>query len=224
MAVPVKSEGNMNERVYTEDDVIRLREQIRPYLTEKRYAHTLAVEREADFLGQIYMPENVLKLRASALLHDITKMCVSEKQLQYCSEFGIIISDYDILSPKTLHSKTAAALIGRDFPEFDDCEITEGVRWHTTGRDGMSVFEAIIYLADYIEDTRTFPDCVELRRYFREALDSGEDKHVLLYRTMVKSFDMTIKNLLDDGKLICEDTVRARNYYVKLLLTSGKTV
>ncbi len=214
----------MDERVYTEDDVIRLREQIRPYLTEKRYAHTLAVEREAEYLGGIYLPEKITKLRIAALLHDITKMCVSEKQLQYCSEFGIMVDDYDILSPKTLHSKTAAALIARDFPEFDDGEITDGVRWHTTGRDGMSDFEAIIYLADYIEDSRTFPDCVELRRYFRDTLASGEDKYTLLYRTMIKSFDMTLRNLLDDGKLVCQDTVRARNYYVKLLVMPGKSV
>lgn len=211
-----------DERIYTEDDVIRLREQIRPYLTEKRYAHTLAVEREAEYLGNIYLPEKLIKLRIAALLHDITKMCVSEKQLQYCSEFGIIVDEYDILSPKTLHSKTAAALVGKDFPEFDEREIVDGVRWHTTGRDGMSDFEAIIYLADYIEDTRTFPDCVELRRYFRDALASGEDKHLLLYRTMIKSFDMTLSHLLDEGKLVCQDTVRARNYYVKLLIMSEK--
>lgn len=215
----MKSEIDMTERVYNEDDILLLRERIRPYLTEKRYSHTLAVEREAEYLGRIYLPEKTMKLRAAALLHDITKMSVSEKQLQYCSEFGIMVSDYDILSPKTLHSKTAAALIGRDFPEFDDGEITDGVRWHTTGRDGMSVFEAVIYLADYIEDTRTFADCVQLRSYFREALESGEDKYTVLYRTMVKSFDMTVKNLLEDGKFICEDTVRARNYYVRLLIT-----
>ncbi|MBR4933501.1 MAG: bis(5'-nucleosyl)-tetraphosphatase (symmetrical) YqeK [Clostridia bacterium] len=212
----------MDERVYTEEDIVSLREQIRPYLTEKRYGHTLAVEREAEYLGEIYMPEKVMKLRAAALLHDITKMCVSEKQLQYCSEFGIITSEYDILAPKTLHAKTAAALVGRDFPLFDDAEITDGVRWHTTGRDAMSVFEAIIYLADYIEDTRTFPDCVELRRYFREAIASGEDKYVVLYRTMVKSFDMTMRNLLEDGKLVCEDTVRARNHYVTMLIRAEK--
>ncbi|MBQ6788554.1 MAG: bis(5'-nucleosyl)-tetraphosphatase (symmetrical) YqeK [Clostridia bacterium] len=214
----------VDERIYTEDDVIRLRELIKPYLTEKRYAHTLAVEREAAYLGEIYLPEKVMKLRISALLHDITKMCVSEKQLQYCSEFGIIVDDYDILAPKTLHSKTAAALVGRDFPEFDDCEIVDGVRWHTTGRDGMSVFEAIIYLADYIEDTRTFPDCVELRRYFRGSLELGEDKYTVFYRTMVRSFDMTVRGLLDDGKLVCEDTVMARNYFVKMLMTSDRSM
>ena len=30
----------------------------------------------------------------------------------------------------------------------------------------MTLGEKLLYLADYIEDTRTFPDCVELRRHF----------------------------------------------------------
>ena len=89
-----------------------------------------------------------MALRAAALLHDITKKCDFEKQLQYCAEFDIIIGNYDKLSPKTFHSKTAAAIIPRDFPEFDDEEIISGVRWHTTGHDGMTDFEAIVYLAD----------------------------------------------------------------------------
>lgn len=205
---------NMEKVTYTEADILALREKIKPYLTAKRYAHTLAVEREAQYLGEIYLPESVMKLRASALLHDVTKKDDLQKQLHYCDKFDIIISDYDICSPKTFHSKTAAALITEAFPEFADEEIVNGVRWHTTGREGMSVFEAIVYLADYIEDTRTFPDCVKLRRFFRDGIASGEDKYLLLYRTMVKSFDMTVRGLLDEGALVDTDTVMARSYYL----------
>lgn len=212
----------MTEKVITEEDIISLREKIRPYLKDKRYLHTIAVEKEAEYLGNLYLPEKVMSLRAAALLHDITKKCDFEKQLQYCGEFGIMVGDYDILSPKTFHSKTAAALISRDFPEFDTDDITSGVRWHTTGHDGMTVFEAIIYLADYIEETRTFPDCVTLRKYFRDGIRSGEDKYLVLYKTMVKSFDMTISNLLEEGAPVDTDTVCARNYYLKAVLNEEK--
>ena len=205
----------MTDRIITEEDIIFLREKIRPYLKDKRYLHTLAVEKEAAYLGSIYLPEKIFSLRAAALLHDITKKCDLEKQLQYCDEFGIITDDNDILSPKTFHSKTAAALISKDFPEFCAEDITSGVRWHTTGHEGMTVFEAIIYLADYIEETRTFPDCVTLRKYFRDGIASGEDKNLVLYRTMIKSFDMTIANLMEEGALIDSDTISARNYYIR---------
>jgi len=212
----------MNEKRITEEDILSLREKIRPYLKEKRYLHTLAVEKEAEFLGNLYLPEKVMSLRAAALLHDITKKCDFEKQLQYCDEFGIIIGDYDKLSPKTFHSKTASALISRDFPEFDTEDITSGVRWHTTGHDNMTVFEAIIYLADYIEETRTFPDCVALRKYFRDGIGAGEDKDLVLSRTMVKSFDMTIANLIEEGAPVDTDTVSARNFYLRSVLNEEK--
>lgn len=202
---------------YTESDILALRERVRGYLTEKRYAHTLAVEREAQFLGEIYLSEKTAELRCAALLHDITKKCDFEKQLQYCSEFDIIIGDYDVLSPKTFHAKTAAALIKRDFPDFATPDVVSGVRWHTTGHDNMTLFEAIVYLADYIEDTRTFPDCVALRNLFREGLQTGENRQALLYRTMIRSFDMTISCLIEEGAPVDADTVTARSFYIKKL-------
>lgn len=205
----------------TESDISALREKVRDYLTEKRYAHTLAVEREAQFLGGIYLPEKIKELRCAALLHDITKKCDLEKQLKYCAEFDIIVGDYDILSPKTFHAKTASALIKRAFPDFATPDIVSGVRWHTTGHDNMTVFEAIVYLADYIEDTRTFPDCVALRRFFRDGLESDTDREALLYRTMIKSFDMTVECLIEEGAPIDADTVTARSFYIKKLRSLG---
>ncbi|MBQ8523010.1 MAG: HD domain-containing protein [Clostridia bacterium] len=200
-----------------EADILALRERVKGYLTGKRYAHTLAVEREACFLGKIYLPEKTAELRCAALLHDITKKCDLEKQLQYCSEFDIIVGDYDILSPKTFHAKTASALIKRDFPDYASDDIVSGVRWHTTGHDSMTVFEAIVYLADYIEDTRTFADCVALRKYFRVGLERGCDREELLTRTMIKSFDMTVRCLIEEGAPVDTDTITARSFYIKKL-------
>ena len=193
-----------------------LREKIRPYLKEKRYAHTLAVERECERLGSLLLPDSVMKLRASGLLHDITKRADKEKQLQYCEEFGIIISDSELRSPKLFHAKTAAALISRDFPEFADGEIISGVRYHTTGRDGMTTFESIVYLADYIEETRTFPACIRLREFFWGGISAGAEPTSHFYKTMVLSFDATVKGLIEDGAPIDRDTVEARNYFLAL--------
>lgn len=210
------------QKSLTDADIEALREKIKPYHTEKRYLHALAVEREAASLGKLYLPEKIAELRASALLHDITKKNDLEKQLKYCAEFGIIISKYDMLSPKTFHAKTAAALIGRDFPEFDRSEIVSGVRWHTTGHDEMTVFEAIIYLADYIEETRTFPACAELRSYFYDGIAAGRDKREHLYETMVMSFDKTICDLVCDGAMIDTDTIQARSFYLQKLNGTAK--
>lgn len=208
----------MNEKkVLTDSDLSTLRQLVKPYLTPKRYLHTLAVEKEIVSLSGIFYPcdgETENRLRAAALLHDITKAFSLEKQLQYCDKFGIIIGKDDILSPKIFHAKTAAALCSADFAEYVDGEIVSGIRWHTTGRGGMTLFESLVYLADYIEETRTFEDCVTLRNFFYSSLKSGKRKEDVLRDTMILSFDMTLKILTEEGALIDSDTVEARNYFL----------
>ena len=88
------------------------------------------------------------------------------------------------------------------------------VRWHTTGRADMTVCEAVIYLADYIDMSRTFADCVALRNYFwdKEPQNMAErDRESHLWETLLISFDMTVKALVDEGSLISPETVDARN-------------
>ena len=58
----------------TEEMLTELREKITPWLTGKRLVHTLAVEDMAVKLGKLYLPDQTEKLRAAALLHDITKL------------------------------------------------------------------------------------------------------------------------------------------------------
>ncbi len=202
------------ELLLTEDDIAKLKEAVKPYLTEKRYLHTLAVAEEVESIGKYFMPDKILKLKAAALLHDITKKDGEKKQLQYCEEFGIILRNSEKYSVKTVHAKTAAALAERVFREYTDSEIISGVRNHTTGCYAMPVFDAIVYLADYIEKTRDFPDCIALRNYFYGRIDSEVDKYRVLVDTMIHSFDLTVNNLLKDSSMINEDTVGARNYYI----------
>jgi len=203
-----------DKNTWTQADVDALAEKVRPYLTDKRYEHTLAVAKEAEKLGKIYLPDDLFRLQASALLHDITKKADVKKQLQYCEEFDIMIEPGDVFSPSVFHAKTAAAAAARDFADYTDEEILAGVRWHTTGHRNMTVFEAIIFLADYIEETRDFDDCVRVRRYFYDRIASGENPGMVLQDTMIYAFDLTMELLLKDGAVIDSDTVQARNYYI----------
>jgi nicotinate-nucleotide adenylyltransferase len=205
---------NNSEFNLTEKDISDLEERVRAYLTPKRYLHTLSVADEVTSLGAYFMPEKVQKLRAAALLHDITKKDDEKKQLQYFEEFGIILRGSEKYSTKTFHAKTAAEVARRDFSEYVDDEIISAIRLHTTGKYGMTVFDAIVYLADYIEKTREFSDCIRLRKYFYERIDSAADKYGVLVDTMIYSFDLTIDNLLKESSIIDEDTVGARNYYL----------
>ncbi len=148
----------------------RLRGDVEGRLSAARFGHTLGVERAAVWAGERLCPDDVPMLRAAALLHDVTKEYSFEKQLKICGDFGIILREDEKNSPQILHAITAAAIIPSEYPEFDIPELVGAVRWHTTGRAGMTLPEKIIFLADYIEDGRKYDSCRALRESFMREL------------------------------------------------------
>jgi nicotinate-nucleotide adenylyltransferase len=212
----------------TESMLESLRSTVVGQMSEKRAIHTLAVEKMAERLGCIYAPDKINLLRAAALLHDLTKEKKTQEQLELCEKYSITVTPDDLCAPKTFHAKTAAAVIKNDpqYAEYAYDDVVGAVRWHTTGRRGMSICEKIIYLSDYIDDSRKFSDCVELREYFwngfySDMTDTQKADH--LANTLILSYDMTIRNLLEEGKPIAKDTFDARNELVCERLKANKT-
>ncbi|MBQ8392693.1 MAG: bis(5'-nucleosyl)-tetraphosphatase (symmetrical) YqeK [Clostridia bacterium] len=181
----------------------------------KRYNHTLGVEEEAYRLGEIFIPSECERLALAGLLHDITKKLTTEEHLELCDKYKIDVNK-DI-APKLLHAKTGCEFAKQKFgTEIVDDQIYTAILYHTTGKSGMNIFESLIYLADYIEPTRTFGDCKKLRKYFYKNLKKKkEDKFEVLRKTLIMSFDMTIKNLIDENKQIDKDTIETRNFFIK---------
>lgn len=198
----------------TEETLSALREQVGKLLSPKRFYHTCKVEEMVAALSALYCPEMGMKLRAAALLHDITKEKSTWEQAELCRTYGLPVTPADFAAPKTFHARTAAAQIPVTFPEYNDPLIVSAVRWHTTGHAGMTLPEKLLYLADYIDDSRTYRNCVLLRRFFFGAEPeklSSEERAELLRQTLLLSYDFTIRDLLEEGTPIAEDTVRARN-------------
>ena len=177
-----------------ESALASLRERIKDYIGGKRLSHTYGVEREIAKLAAIYDPD---------------------EQIRLCDSYGISYTSGDRLMPKTFHAQTACETVRRRFPEFFNETVYSAILYHTTGQADMSIGEKLLYLADYIEDTRTFPDCVELRKYFWDRINAGDDRQVVLRDTLIISFDMTIKGLIGDGTPIHRDTVEARNFLIE---------
>lgn len=202
---------------FTEEKLLFLRKSIEDGsagFSEKRKIHTLAVEEMAIRLAALYCPEKTDVLRAAALLHDVTKEYPYEQQIEILKEHGCELTDADCFAPKTLHARTAACLIPELYPEFADSEVISAVRWHTTGRKAMTLTEKLLYLADYIDESRRFPDCVKLRNAF---FDAGPEKMeiserlVHLREILIMSYDMTVTALIADESPISPDTVLALN-------------
>lgn len=200
----------------TRDDLDALRARLAEAQSPDRFAHTCGVEQTALRMGALWMPDDLYRLRAAALLHDLTKEYPCEKQLKIVAESGIIVSDCEKASSALLHAASAAALLGRDpaYAAFADPDILDAVRWHTTGRAGMSTMAQIIFLADYIEPTRTHAACAALRAQFWAADPAAMDPQARadhLRRFCRFEAEQTIRHLLDRGAPIAENTLRARN-------------
>lgn len=207
---------------FNENDLAALRAELENTMSPKRYAHTVAVEDMVARLAALYCPEDTLILRAAALLHDITKEMPVPVQQELCADLGIALEKEDVMSPKTLHARTAAAMIPENYPRFAHEGVISAVRWHTTGRKDMTLGEKLLYLADYIDDTRLFPDCVRLRRAFwRGESDPADmtmaDRLRHLDRVLILSYDMTTQALLSEGSIVSADTVHARNALIVAL-------
>lgn len=192
----------------------RVRTQIEQDLSIARFKHTLEVEKMAARIGEIYCPKDVDVLRAAALLHDITKELTVQDQADIFKRHGVVI-DWDTeRSPATQHGLTAAIIIPEQYPELADERVISSVRCHTTGKENMTLCEKIIYLADYIEETRTYALCRELREAFWStdiSTMSEAERMLHLDRIILKSLDMTVLNLIKNGKIVHGQTVKARN-------------
>ena len=194
----------------------KLRENVASVLSEKRMKHVLAVENMAFRLGLLYFfqdDESLLLLRAAALLHDVTKELSDEEQLAVLESYSVKPLPEELASMPTIHALTAALVIPDRFPEFTDPRVIDAVRYHTTGREGMSIFEKIIFLADYIDDTRTYPSCVSLREEFFSVKpeDMNEQERIRhLDRAALASIDNTLSYLQSKERSIHPLTLEAR--------------
>ena len=193
----------------------KLRENVASVLSEKRMKHVLAVEDMAYRLGVLYFhdEESLLLLRSAALLHDGTKELSDEEQLAILESHSVKPLPEELASMPTIHALTAALVIPERFSEFADQRVIDAVRYHTTGREGMSIFEKIIFLADYIDDTRTYPSSVSLRNEFFAAKPENmneQDRVRHLDRAALASIDNTLSYLRSKGRNIHPLTLEAR--------------
>ena len=198
----------------TEEMLETLRADVAAGMSEKRFRHTAEVEKMVACLAALYAPQKEHMLRAAALLHDLTKEYATDDQLRLCAVHGLVVTENDLGAPKTFHARTAAAEIPYRYPAFADEELLSCVRYHTTGRRDMTLEEKLVYLADYIDMSRTFADCATLRNAFFDANPenmSTEERLRHLDDVLILSFDMTIRALLEEGVPISPDSFEARN-------------
>lgn len=186
-----------------------LRERAYAHLKPKRVPHVAGTEQEAVRLAKRW-GEDEGDAAEAAILHDITKRLDHEEQLHLCKKYAIITDNLETANEKLLHARTGAALSKELFgvPEH----IESAIRWHTTGRAGMTRLEQIVYLADYIEPTRHgFAGLEELRRAAYEDLDGA----------MALALNMSWQEVTEKGWPFHKNSADAKEYYEALCKSRG---
>ena len=190
-------------------DFVWLRREAYARLKPKRIPHVQGAEQEAVRLAARWgLAEE--DAAAAAICHDITKRLNLEEQLRLCARYDIMADDYEKVSEKLLHAKTGAEL-ARDIFGLPE-HIAEAIRWHTTGRAGMDMLQQIIYMADYIEPTRSgFAGLEELRKAAYEDMDAA----------MELGLRMSLDDVQSRGNLPHEDSIRAERWFLTKLYEKG---
>lgn len=170
-------------------------------LNEERYSHSLGVAQCAKELAAKYNSDED-KAYLAGLVHDCAKCCKNEDLYDILTT-KMHCNMEELLNPKTYHSP-AGAYLAKELFDIEDKEILDAIYCHTVGKENMSVFEKIIFLADKIEpNTRD----AKWRNHILEVLkqQNGLDKALL------ECYEYTIKSLVDRQLKICLTTIKIYN-------------
>lgn len=179
-----------------------VREKAYKMLKEKRIKHVEGVELVSAALARAY-GEDEYSARLAAMLHDCAKKLSLSEQLDVCKKYGYEPDELERESESLLHSK-AGALIARN--EFSvPAEVSEAIKWHTTGKENMTKLEKIVYLADMIEPTRDFPGVGEIRNEAARNLDAA----------VCMALERTIEHCIERGLTVHPNSVKALQFLKK---------
>lgn len=177
-----------------------LYEDVKKMLSEKRFNHSERVLKRAIEYANIYNVD-IETVKLAAIAHDIAKELTEEENQEYISKYNIKLDDIEKVNKSLLHAKIGAYICKEKYGFTDD--MVNSVRYHTTGRENMSVLEKIVYLADATEEGRKEYIVSEYVDLINKDIDKG----------MVEISKWVMNKLLKNNKVIHLDTIKCYNYY-----------
>ena len=208
--VPQKVLAYIIEKGLYTDEYTEVRKLLRSKLDDYRYIHSLGVADSARELAKIYGADEE-KAYFAGLLHDVAKNMPKDEQLSFIEKGGISLSDSEKNNPKLWHAMAGECYLRLNMG-ITDPEILGSVRYHTTGRAGMTLLEKIIYVADYISAERNYPDVDVMRDL---SLNHSLEK------AAIYSLQYTFMKLTPEKGIIHTDSV---DFYNELIINERSEV
>ena len=178
-----------------------LEEFIKTNLKESRYRHSMGVEEMAVRLARLHGADSE-KAAFAGRYHDLAKNFDEETVDAYIRKYGL--PEYLIGNNALAHSKVGAAILENEFGVTDK-EILDSVRYHTTARKDMTLLDEVIFVADVVEDNRTYSDL----EYYQDLAYRDLD------RACLEILEYTIGSLTAKGRVIDKDTIEARDWVLQ---------
>lgn len=182
----------------------KLRKELEKELKPDRYDHTLGVAYTSASLAMVH-GANVEKALIAGFLHDCAKCLSHDEQLSICEKNNIEVTDVERRNHSLLHAKAGIYIASTKY-EVRDPEILNAIRYHTTGRENMSLLEKIVYIADFIEPNRKPLDDMNIIR--KEAFEDID-------KCLAHILHNSIIYLRTIGKECDDTTMKAYEFYKK---------
>ena len=180
-----------------------LKKELEKEMDESRFEHTTGVMYMCAALAMRYGCD-LEKAMLAGLMHDCAKCMPNAKKLKTAEKNHLEITDLERRNPFMLHAKLGAFLARKKY-DIEDQEVLDAIRWHTTGRPGMTLLEKIVYIADYIEPKRDkAPNLPQIRQL------AFEDLNMALLRILEDTVEY-----LDQGDDETDDITRQTYEYYK---------
>ena len=181
-------------------EVIKLN--VKKFLDEKRYEHVKRVTKCAVEMAKIYgVP--VEKVEASAWLHDVAKFFNLSVMIDLTKGKYPEVADKMSQSTAVLHGFAGAEFVRQNYELFgiDDEEILDGIKYHTIGCENMNTLAKIVYLADAIEEKRSWEGVEKARELAKTDLDEAIKFEI----------EEKLKYLLAKDSIIHPNVIKFRN-------------
>ena len=129
-------------------DYIQIEKILKEMLPERRLKHSLNVAKCAVKLSGIYKYDKE-KAEIAGLVHDCAKFFTDEQVEDCVKKFNIELDPLEVNNIALSHS-VIGSYVAKEVFNIDDEEIVNAIKYHTTGRENMSLLEKIIYTTDLI--------------------------------------------------------------------------
>lgn len=170
----------------------------------KRYYHSLEVANIALKLNEhlnLKLDETIVYL--ASILHDCAKLYSKDKLWDILVEFKDILNLESIKNYPSIWHSFAGKKVAKDYYNINDENILSAIFYHTTGKPNMTTLEKLIFVSDYIEESRTGDYVLVARKACFKNLNYG------VYIVLKQMIEYLNSNNYD----ICSLTLDAFNYY-----------